>query len=470
MTADLSEPGRETRTMTAVPSRRQSVRNEARLIWAPSLAVSITFLAQLCISLVETSIVSRLGTHQLAGVGIASGVYVLFFLLTIGFVTSLTPLVSEAYGRADRVEMRKIAHQGLIVAAVAGTVLTLVLQLSAPALIRLVASPETADFSLAYLRGAALGLPFWAMYVAVRCISTAVGKAGVGTVVLWLSVPGHAALCLVLAHGTGWTPVLGPFGAGIALACTPLMSLVVTWTLLRLFDVDVLAGLLRFPISFERRQFVRVLSLGAPFALRITIREGVLPIAMLIAAPHGILVVTVQVVMAKLSEWGSSLSLGVATAVSSRIGYLDGTGARDRIRIAILGGLLCATLYGLLLCAALAVFGNGLVTLLVGAEIAGGLGPVWHLIWPVSIWLFIICVQATFVGAQSGLRDGIGGLVCVLLGEWVIGLPSAYLLANSMDSTVVGIWLGLSIGETATLALYWIRVEAVLNRPKRSAP
>ncbi|WP_367127799.1 MATE family efflux transporter [Saccharothrix sp. HUAS TT1] len=449
-----------------MPRRLESSRKEARIIWAPSLAVSVTFLAQLCISLVETSIVSRLGAHQLAGVGVAAGVYVLFFLLTIGSVTSLTPLVSEAHGRADRVEMRKIAHQGLILAAAAGTVLALVLQLSAPALIRLVASHETAEFSLAYLRGAALGLPFWALYVAVRCISTAVGKAGVGTVVLWLSVPGHAALCLVLTHGTGWVPALGPLGAGIALACTPLMSLVVTWTLLRLFNVGVLAGLLHFPISFDRRQFARVLGLGAPFALRITIREGVLPIAVLIAAPHGVLVVTVQVVMAKLSEWGSSLSLGVATAVSSRVGYLDGTGARDRIRVAILGGLLCASLYGLVLCAALAAFGNGLVTLLVGAGIAGGLGPVWHLIWPVCVWLVVICAQAAFVGAQSGLRDGIGGLVCVLLGEWVIGLPSAYLLANSMDSPVVGIWLGLSIGEAATLAMYWIRVEAVLNRPK----
>jgi hypothetical protein len=37
-----------------------------------------------------------------------------------------------------------------------------------------------------------------------------------------------------------------------------------------------------------------------------------------------------------------------------------------------------------------------------------------------------------------------------------------------MDSTVVGLWLGLSIGETATLAMYWIRIEVLLNRPKRS--
>ncbi|HWO62468.1 MAG TPA: hypothetical protein VNO31_20810, partial [Umezawaea sp.] len=218
----------------------------------------------------------------------------------------------------------------------------------------------------------------------------------------------------------------------------------------------------------DRRQFGRVLSLGIPFAFRIAVREGVLPIAMLIAAPHGILVVTVQVVMAKLSEWGSSLGLGVATAVGSRIGYLDGAGARGKTRIAIVGGMLCAALYGLSLCVGLAVFGSDLVSLLVGAEVSINLGPIWQLTWPVTIWLFIICVQSPFVGAQSGLRDGAGGLTCVLLGEWVIGLPSAYLLANNVESTVVGIWLGLSIGELATLAMYWIRIEVMLKRPKQS--
>ncbi|WP_188316985.1 MATE family efflux transporter [Solihabitans fulvus] len=469
MTTTRSELGRDTHTLRATRGQRESPWREARIIWAPSLTVSITFLAQLCISLVETSVVSRLGPQQLAGVGIASGIYVLFFLLAIGTVTSLTPLVSEAYGRADRAGMRKIAHQGLIVAAVAGTILALVLQLFAPLILRLIASHETMEFSLAYLRGAALGLPFWAMYVAVRCISTAVGKSGVGTIVLWLSVPAHAALCLVLSHGTDWIPARGTFGAGIALAATPMISLMAVWTLLRLSKIGVLAELLRLPISFDRRQFVRVLSLGTPFAFRIAIREGVLPIAMLIAAPHGILVVTVQVVMAKLSDWGSSLGLGVATAVSSRIGYLDGSGARNKTRIAIAGGALCGILYGLLLCAGLMFFGGELVTLLVGTELSRNLGSTWQLVWPVAAWLFIICIQSSFVGAQSGLRDGTGGLVCVLLGEWMIGLPSAYLLANALDSTVVGIWLGLLIGETATLAIYWIRIEVILNRSERNA-
>ncbi|SHE69274.1 MATE family efflux transporter [Acidocella aminolytica] len=89
---------------------------EVRAIGGISASVTVTMLAQLAISAVETFVVARLGTKVLAGVTLALNFYLLVFLVTLGVVTAVTPIAAQALGRGDEDRVRLVGQQGLWVA------------------------------------------------------------------------------------------------------------------------------------------------------------------------------------------------------------------------------------------------------------------------------------------------------------------------------------------------------------------
>lgn len=70
--------------------------------------------------LVDTAIVGRLGTPQLAGLAIASTVLLTVVSLTAALEYGLTPDVAFAHGRGDEPEARRVATNGLQLAALLG--------------------------------------------------------------------------------------------------------------------------------------------------------------------------------------------------------------------------------------------------------------------------------------------------------------------------------------------------------------
>jgi putative MATE family efflux protein len=111
--------------------------------------------------LVDTAIVGRIGTDELAGLGIAATV-LLIVSVVIGFMEyGITPDVAFAHGQGDARKARVVATDGLW--------LTMLLGLPACAVVGLLARPiasllggtgSVLDAAATYLRISALGLPF----------------------------------------------------------------------------------------------------------------------------------------------------------------------------------------------------------------------------------------------------------------------------------------------------------------------
>jgi MATE family multidrug resistance protein len=69
-------------------------------------------------------------------------------------------------------------------------------------------------------------------------------------------------------------------------------------------------------------------------------------------------------------------------------------------------------------------------------------------------------LQITATGALRGLGDTRTPMLAHLVGYWVIGLPTAYVLCFALRWGAPGIWIGLSAALIligATLALVWKR-------------
>jgi MATE family multidrug resistance protein len=154
--------------------------------------------------------------------------------------------------------------------------------------------------------------------------------------------------------------------------------------------------------------------------------------------------------------------LGVAIAVSIRIGQAIGAGNRHRLRrigLAALGmivGWMTVVMSGLLLSRGWLAnrlsddpevigIATGLFLVVAAMQIADG-------------------VQGTMLGAARGMTDNTIPVAITMVCYWVIALPAAYILGFVWDWGPSGIWIGYGIGlacaATAVTTRFFIKASA----------
>lgn len=437
---------------------------EARALTGVSAAVTITMFAQLAISEVETLIVARLGVEPLAGMTLALSLYLLLFLFALGVVTAVTPIVAGAYGRGDSEDLRLSGQQGLWVGLTFSLPFMLIL-LACAALMGSAARPGVAaDSAARYLTGAAWGLPAWVSYVAVRCLAIATGRVRVTTAIMRASIPAHAGLTWLLVFGGLGLPAFGVLGAGAAYSLTAFGALAMLAALLGVSPQGEFGRVFRPPYILDHQRYHAVIRLGIPFACRILLREGVLPVAAFAVAPFGAAAVAAHAVATRIIGLTGVFSFGFGDAANVRVSYAMGAAAPERVRHAGWIAIQLATASGALVAGALMALPLSVAGWVLGdADPAGVLAAAALL--PIAACLqFLEAVQSAAGGALNGLRDARGPLLISVVGWWIIGLPAGLLLSRLTEAPVDGMWWGLVMGGCLTTCLYLARFSRAMAR------
>lgn len=128
------------------------------------LGLAIPALGALAIdpllTLADTAFVARLGTIELAALGVDTAIlgFAFFALNFLAYVT--TPLVARALGRGNVDEARRWVGDALLLAVGLGVVVTAIIELGAPLFVDLMgATAEVGDPAVTYLRIRALATP-----------------------------------------------------------------------------------------------------------------------------------------------------------------------------------------------------------------------------------------------------------------------------------------------------------------------
>ena len=437
---------------------------EARALGRISTSVTVTMFAQLAMSAVETLIVARLGIRELAGVTLALSIHLLVFLFALGVVTALTPIAAAAMGRGDAIGARLSGQQGLwagLTFSLPGVVLLLVCRSLLETVLGAGVETESAS---AYLAGAALGLPAWVTYVAVRSLAVATGQVRLTTIVMLASIPLHAALTWWLVFGGLFLPPLGALGAGLAYATAGYGALGLLALAVRILPSGILGSTLRRPFGFDRARYLEILRLGIPFACRILLREGVLPASAFLIAPFGASAVAAHAVALRVVDLCGVFSFGFSDAANARVSHATGAGKSCD---AVLSGWVAvglATFVGLLMAGVLLAAPLTVVRAILGDADSADLQAAATLLPFAAALLFLEGVQSAVGGALSGLRDARGPLIIAIQGAWLLGMPLGFVLAWLSASPASGLWSGLIVGACTTTVLYLRRFRKRVMR------
>ena len=190
--------------------------------------------------LVDTAIVGRLGTPQLGGLAIASTVLLTVISLTAALEYGLTPDVAFAHGRGDVGEARRVATNGLQLAAMIGIPMGVVVGLAARPLCWLLGGRgEVLEHASTYLTISAVGLPFVLIAYVGHGVMRGVNQLRLPLLLVLIANVVNLALEIVAVYwldlgiaGSAWSTVVVQLlaaGAFIAIMRPHLTSLRPAW-------------------------------------------------------------------------------------------------------------------------------------------------------------------------------------------------------------------------------------------------
>lgn len=429
------------------------IRAMLTLAWPVVLAE----LAWVLMGIVDTVFVGPLGPAAIGAVGTGSSMFFAVMVLGIGTLFALDTFVSQAFGGGRLDDCHRWLIAGFWLAIVMSVVLVGVGIGGVALLPRAGIHPDVLRLLQPYLLALLWSAPPLLVYTVLRRYLQAMNAVRPIVAGVILANLANALGNWVFVYGHWGAPALGTLGAAYA----TLMARVC----LMLFLVGVIVrrehgrrGLFDVPLGPDVSRMWRLIRLGAPAALQVTLEVGVFATAAALAARISPVALAANQIVLGIASFAFMVPYGLSSAAAVRVGQAvgrgDSPGARRAGWSALVLTLVAAlTMAGILVAAReplLRIFTQDPSVLAVGATL---------LLLCAAFQPFDGC-QAVATGALRGIGDTRTPMLCNLAGHWFIGLPVAYALCFGRDWGVIGLWTGLSLSLTmigVALVLAWHR-------------
>ena len=172
-------------------------------------------LAQLGIHTTDVVILGRLGAAHLAAIVLASQFFFTIFILGSGFANAVMPMVAQAYGRGDTVSVRRSVRMGMWVVLIYSALMIPVFYSAESILLYAGQKREVAALAGSYLSIAQWGIGPALLFMTLRGLVSAHGKAGIVLYVTIIILTVNAIFAYALVLGHFGLPAMGIEGAAI---------------------------------------------------------------------------------------------------------------------------------------------------------------------------------------------------------------------------------------------------------------
>ncbi|AIR88731.1 NorM family multidrug efflux MATE transporter [Pseudomonas cremoricolorata] len=428
-------------------------------------------LAHMLMVLTDTLMMARISPQALAGGGLGAASYSFVSILCLGIIAAVGTLVAIRKGAGDIAGATRLAQNGLWLAWGLALLAALALWNLAPLLRLFGQDAQNIDGAMQFMTLLPLALPGYLTFMALRGFTSALGHS---TPVMVISLIG-TVLNYLFNHALieGWMglPKLGLLGIGLVTALVSLgmavaLALYIRWH--RIYDAYPLRKGLSRPSLGALRELLR---LGLPIGGTYMVEIGLFAFAALCMGVLGSTELAAHQVALQLVSTAFMVPTGLSYAVTMRVGLYFGAGqilaARSAGRVGITFG--AALMFGF--AALFWLCPEALVGIFIDRN-----DPAFAAIFQLAVSLLLVAawfelfdgVQTIAMGSIRGLKDAKTTFVIGLLCYWLVGAPSAWLLAFTLGVGATGIWWGLALGLACasvamTLGFEW-RVRQKLAR------
>lgn len=429
------------------------------------------YVAEMGMVITDMIIVGRLGSNELAAVGLAGDWFYVLLLIGMGIISIVGVLAAQNFGAGNRAGVVDAAEQGMIAASTAAIPVMLAIWYLGPLLALTDQDADVIRLITDYSRPLTWGVLPVLWFAVLRNYITALAKSSAVMTITLCALVVNLALNYTLVFGKFGFPALGVVGAGWG-------TTIVNWMMF----VALAAHILHspnfrdyrpsiIPRRIDRDVLGEIFGLGLPVTATQMLNGAMFTVAAVLVGMISADILAAQQIVYSVIYLALSASIALGDAVKVRVAYGIGLRSVDAARQSAHISFLLAAVAIVIASSLLWIFPEILVGIFLDTRdpanaavliIAVGLSP--------YAGLFLLFDGLLIVGANAirGLRDTRSPLWISMSGYWAVGIGVGSLLCFPMGYGEIGLWWGLVLGVIFSSILMFRRFRGRLDDARQS--
>lgn len=417
------------------------------------------YVAEMGMMITDMIIVGRLGSNELAAVGLTADWFYVLLLLGMGVVSIVGVLAAQNLGADNKVGIADAVEQGMIAATIMGIPVMFLVWYLGPALEYAKQDTEVIRLITDYSRPLTWGVLPALWFVVLRNFVTALAKSSAIMIITAAALVLNLAINYTLVFGKFGFPALGVVGAGYG-------TTIVTWLMFLFLAAHVVtSGQLtdyRFAIIPQRINYAtlkEIFVLGLPVTATQMLNGAMFTVAAILVGMLSADILAAQMIAYSVIYLALSVSVALGDAVRVRVAYGIGMRSADAARQSAYISFFLAIATIIIAAGVLWIFPEFFVGIFLDiTDVANASALKIALGLSVYAGWFLLFDGVLIVSANAirGLRDTRTPLWISLAGYWVIGLGVGTWLCFPLGYGAKGLWWGLILGPVfANVLMFW---------------
>lgn len=417
----------------------------------------LTQAGQTIVQLVDNAMVGRVGTTELAAAAFANSVFVVVLVFGIGIFLGLTPLISHALGATDDHKVAGIIKNGFILTLMVMVLLTLS-SYAISFFMPYMNQPEAVwKMAIPYYRLLTFSLLPFLMFMFFKQVGEGLNNTMLAMIATIMSNLINVFFNYLLIFGKMGFPEMGLYGAGLATLISR-----ITMPFLIYFGFKSIKKINHYfkQAPSQKANFAeikKILTIGLPIALQMLFEVSAFALSAIMMGWMGDVPLAAHQVAMGMASFTFMIANGVAMAATIRTSYQLGQKDYQSMGKVAFSAMHLVLGY-MLLCGILFMLARYQLPLLFTLD------P--EVIKLSSSLLIIAALFQVFDGLQvvglgilRGFSDVKMPMLIATISYLIIGIPTSYIFAFTLNLGPKGIWYGFAIGLATAGILLFIRIK-----------
>jgi MATE family multidrug resistance protein len=449
--------------MAIITTPRSHLAETRRTLYL-ALPVIIGQVGVFGMNFIDTIMAGRLPDRDLslAGLGTGGAIWSAMMMLVVGSMMAVQPTVAHLDGANQRKEAGAQTRQAFYLALGWCIPFALVMLYSATLMEALGIDPLIIPVAEGYLRALVWGVPAICMVFLLRFFSEGGGHTRptmlYGLMGALLNIP----LNYVLMYGKLGFPAMGTVGCGYATSIVLWLQALMLLYYIRNHRYYKGFELFRRPEPPDWRVISDLLKLGLPIGITIFVEGSLFVAAALLIARLGPVPSAAHLISINFAALVFMVPLGLATAITVRVGNALGRGDPGAARYVGSIGLGIAVGFAAISASFMFFFPEVIVAMYTDDPAVTSLAL--SLLFLAAIFQLSDGLQIAAAGCLRGYKDTRIPMAINVVAYWLIGLASGYYLAFEAGMGPTGMWIGMILGLTVAAVLLTSRFLVTSKR------
>jgi len=421
-----------------------------------SLPLILSFLMNIIYSWIDMYFVSRLGEMEVSALGVSEQLLFFIFAIGSGFGVGTGIMVARRIGERNYERANHTAAQAIAFTVLSSIIIAFVLYLNIPTILSVMKiEGHVAELAHIYISILIFGVPANFFIFQINSIVRATGNGNFQFYILFLTIVLNIIFAPIFIFGVGFIPKMGVACAGLATALSQYIGAIVAIIAVLLNTTQINLSFRKFKVDWNIIK--KIVILGVPASLQLMVvslnRIGITTIA----NQFGNEVLNTYILGLRIDLFVTMFIIATGAAIEVTTGQNLGANKLDRVYKYFKAALVQVSIILFVLITLVFFFGKEFADIYTDNLVLIHNVDIYFKYTMFSYIPFALGIISLRV--ISGAGDYFRTLKIVVLANFVLQIPVAYLLSHYTSFGYEGIWLSFIITQIVFAILSFISLK-----------